>query len=135
MAIKSKIYFSIFLIIAIFNYANSQNIITSWHYDKVQMYDLETIGDIFVDDTFTDIIFDDFSEYSIDIKNLKITSVHQSLYDSYLNFKSGLFLFMPDKVSFSFEFEYTYEGSSAKATFDFKMNMIRVRVKNNKEEQ
>ena len=135
MAIKSKIYFSIFLIIAIFNYANSQNIITSWHYDKVQMYDLETIGDIFVDDTFTDIIFDDFSEYSIDIKNLKITSVHQSLYDSYLNFKSGLFLFMPDKVSFSFEFEYTYEGSSAKATFDFKMNMIRFRVKNNKEEQ
>ena len=120
MAIKSKIYFSIFLIISIFNYANSQNIITSWHYDKVQMYDLETIGDIFVDDTFTDIIFDDFSEYSIDIKNLKITSVHQSLYDSYLNFKSGLFLFMPDKVSFSFAFEYTYEGASSKATFDFK---------------
>ena len=135
MAIKSKIYFSIFLIISIFNYANSQNIITSWHYDKVQMYDLQTIGDIFVDDTFTDIVFDDFSEYSIDIKNLKITSVHQSLYDSYLNYKSGLFLFMPDKVSFSFAFEYTYEGASSKATFDFKMNMIRVRVKNNKEEQ
>ena len=135
MAKNDTIYLSIILIIAIFNYANCQNIITSWHYDKVQMYDLETIRDILVYDTFKDITFNSFREDSIDIRNLKITSVSNSLYDSYLNYNMGLFLFMPHKVTFSFEYDYSSSQGSGKATFDFNMDMLRMRVRNNKETQ
>jgi len=127
---NDTIYLSIILIIAIFNYVDCQNIITSWHYDKVQMYDLETIRDILVYDTFKDITFGDFKEDSIDINNLKITSVSSSLYDSYLDYKMGLFLFMPHKVTFSFEYDYSSSQSHGKATFDLKMDMLKMRFKN-----
>ena len=135
MAFNFNQLISIILFISILNCLYSQNIITSWHYDKVQMYELETIGDIFTDDNFKDVTFDDFTEDSIDIKNLKISSVHHSLYDSYLNFKLGLLLFSPNKISFSFTFEYDYDGINANATFDLKISMIKMRLKNNKEEQ
>ena len=135
MSRNNLIYIYIIFIISFLNYVNSQNIITSWHYDKVQMYELETIGDIFTNSFFNDTSFIDFTEDSIDIKNLQISSVSHSLYDSYLNFKTGLFLLMPNKVSFSFTFDYSYEGVQYKATCDLKLNMIKIRVKNDKEKQ
>lgn len=135
MSRNNLIYIYIIFIISFLNYVNSQNIITSWHYDKVQMYELETIGDIFTNSFFNDTSFIDFTEDSIDIKNLQISSVSHSLYDSYLNFKTGLFLLMPNKVSFSFTFDYSYEGDQYKATCDLKLNMIKIRVKNDKEKQ
>ena len=135
MSRNNFIYISIVFIISFLNYANSQNIITSWHYDKVQMYELETIGDIFTNSFFNNTSFIDFTDDSIDIKNLQISSVSQSLYDSYLNFKTGLFLLMPNKISFSFTFDYLYEGEQSKATFDLNVNMLKIRVKNDKEKQ
>lgn len=135
MSKHNLINISIFFIISILCNVNSQNIITSWHYDKVQMYELETIGDIFTYSYFSNTSFKDFTEDSIDIKNLKISSVSHSLYDSYFNFKTGLFLLMPNKVSFSFTFDYSYGEVSSNATFDLKLNMIKIRVKNDKEKQ
>ena len=123
------------LIIFFFTLVNSQNIITSWHYDKVRMYELETLGDLFTDENMKDITFDDFTEDFITIKNLKISQVSHSLYDSYLNFKTGLLLLSPDKVSLSFTFDYQFQNIISNATFDFKINVIKIKIKNNKEQQ
>ena len=60
-----------FLIISILNLTISQNIITSWHYDKVQMYDLQKIGTILstqIKEKATS--FPSFTEDSITITNL-----------------------------------------------------------------
>ena len=135
MVVNSYINIFIIVIISILNLTNAQNIITSWHYDKVQMYEMETLGDIFTYENFKDITFNEFTEDSITINNLKISDVSHSLYDSYLNFKTGLLLLTPDKVSLSFTFNYTYGSISSNATFDFKINMIKIRLKNNKEDQ
>ena len=135
MAKNSQINILIFLIISTFNLINSQNVITSWHYDKVQMYELETLGDLFTYENLKDIIFNDFTEDSITIKNIKLKEVHHSLYDSYLDFKKGLLLLSPDKVSLSFSFDYIYGSTTSNGTFDFKINMIKIKIKNNKEEQ
>ena len=135
MNTNSYINILIILIISIFNLSNTQNIITSWHYDKVQMYEMETIGDMFTYENLKDITFGELKEDFITINNLKISDVSHSLYDSYLNFKTGLILLTPDKVSLSFTFNYTFGDITSNASFDFKINIIRIKYKNNKEEQ
>ena len=59
----------------------------------------------------------------------------QSLYDSYLNFNSGLLLFTPNKVSLSFNFSYSGQGNTGSASFDLKINVLKIRLSNNKEDQ
>ena len=99
------------------------------------MYEMETLGGLFAYENFKDITFDEFKEDSITINNLKISDMSHSLYDSYLNFKTGLLLLTPGKVSLSFTFDYTFGDISSNATFDFNINMIKIRLKNNKEDQ
>ena len=135
MDINSYINILIILIISILNLANSQNIISSWHYDKVQMYEMETLGNPFTYENLKNITFGEFSEDFITISNLKISDVSHSLYDSYLNLKTGFLLLTPDKVSISFTFDYTYGTVSSNATLDFKINLIKIKIKNNKTEQ
>lgn len=137
MDINSYIYILIILIISTLNFANSQNIISSWDYDKVQMYEMETLGNPFTYENLKNITFDEMSEDQgfITIKNLKISDVSHSLYDSYLNLKTGFLLLTPDKVSISFTFDYTYGTVSSNATLDFKINLIKIKIKNNKTEQ
>ena len=126
----------LFLFIAILNLSISQNIITSWHYDKVQMYDLQKVGKILSTQLKEKITtLPSFTEDSINISNLKFLEVQHSLYDSYLNFNSGLFLFTPNKVTLSFNFTYTYQGSSGSASFDLKINTLKMRLNNNKGNQ
>ena len=132
---NSHIIYLLVLIISFLNLTNSQNIITSWHYDKVQMYELETIGDLFDDEKLKKFHYDNFTEDSINIKNILITEVQHSLSDSYLNFKTGLVLLTPNKVSLSFSFDYEYGDTKGNATFDLKINMIKMKIKNNKEQQ
>ena len=125
-----------FLIISILNLTISQNIITSWHYDKVQMYDLQKIGTILstqIKEKATS--FPSFTEDSITITNLNLLDVQQTLYDSYLNFKTGLLLFTPNKVSLSFNFSYSYSSQSGSASFDLKINVLKMRLANNKTDQ
>jgi len=96
---------------------------------------METIGDMFTYENLKDITFGELKEDFITINNLKISDVSHSLYDSYLNFKTGLILLTPDKVSLSFTFNYTFGDITSNASFDFKINIIRIKYKNNKEEQ
>ena len=136
MSQKFFIILSLFLILSFFNLSKCQNIITSWHYDKVQMYEMQKIGTILstqIKEKTTSL--PNFTEDSISITNLKLTEVQQSLYDSYLNFNSGLLLFTPNKVSLSFNFSYSGQGNSGSASFDLKINVLKIRLTNNKKDQ
>lgn len=127
---------NIFTIISILYLSICQNIITSWNYDKVQMYELQKIGNILstqIKEKVTTL--PEFTEDSIKITDLKLTDVQHSLYDSYLNFHTGLLLFTPNKLTFSFTFSYSAESGSGSASFDLKVNVLKMRLSNNKEEQ
>ena len=127
---------NIIILLSNLNIYISQNIITSWHYDKVQMYDIQKIGAILSSQIKQKVTsLPDFTEDSIRITNLKISNVQQSLYDSYLNFNTGLLLFTPNKVTLSFTFSYSGQSSSGSASFDLKINILKIRIKNNKEDQ
>ena len=126
----------LFLIVSILNLSISQNIITSWHYDKVQMYELQKIGNILstqIKEKVTTL--PDFTEDSIRITNLKLSDVQQSLYDSYLNFNTGLLLFTPNKVTLSFTFSYSATSGTGSASFDLKINILKMRLTNYKQNQ
>ena len=135
----SKVLFNIinlFVILSILNLYISQNIITSWHYDKVQMYDLQKIGNILSSQIMEKVTsLPDFEEDAIKITNLKLIGVQHSLYDSYLNFKTGLLLFTPNKVTLSFNFTHTCESGSGPASFDLKINILKMRLTNFKQNQ
>ena len=136
MSQKYLIFINIFLILSFFKLSLFQNIITSWHYDKVQMYEMQKIGTILstqIKEKATSL--PDFSQDSITITKLKLTDVQQSLYDSYLNFNSGLLLFTPNKVSLSFNFSYSGQGNTGSASFDLKINVLKIRLTNNKKDQ
>ena len=136
MSQKLFLIINLFLILSLLNLSKSQNIITSWNYDKVQMYEMQKIGTILstqIKEKTTTL--PNFKEDSIDISNLKLTEVQQSLYDSYLNFNSGLLLFTPNKVSLSFNFSYEDSDHKGSASFDLKINVLKIRLTNNKKNQ
>ena len=133
MSIKNKL--QIFTLFSIITLSLSQNIISSWHYDKVEMYDIQKIGNALLTQLKEVKNFPEFTEDSIKISNLVITDVQISLYDSYLNFNTGLFLFNPNKITLSFNFSYTISGTTSEASFDLKINTLKMRLKNNKETQ
>ena len=127
---------NIFIIISLISICKTQNIITSWNYDKVQMYDIQKIGKILqtqIKEKVTSL--PDITAEDIQITKLSIINVQQSLYDSYLNLNNGLFLFTPNKVTIGFNFTYEAEGASASATFDLKINILKIRISNKKEDQ
>ena len=126
----------LFLILSLFNLSICQNIITSWHYDKVQMYEMQKIGK-FITKQIKEkaATLPKFTEDSIEIENIKLTEVQQSLYDSYLNFNSGLLLLTPNKVSLSFNFSYAGQGNTGSGSFDLKINVFKIRLINNKKDQ
>ena len=136
MSKDSFIIINLFVILCILNLSVSQNIITSWHYDKVQMYDLQKIGNILSSQIMEKVTsLPSFTEDSIQITNLKLIGVQHSLYDSYLNFKTGLLLFTPNKVTLSFNFTHTSESGSGSASFDLKINILKMRLTNFKQNQ
>ena len=133
---KISSFINVFLIISFINLSISQNIITSWHYDKVQMYDLQKIGTILSTQIKEKVKkLPDFTVDTLTISNLTLSDIQQSLYDSYLNFNTGLLLFTPNKVTLSFTFSYSTQGSSGSASFDLKINILKMRLTNNKQDQ
>ena len=95
MSKESFVIINLFVILSLLNLSISQNIITSWHYDKVQMYDLQKIGNILSSQIMEKVTsLPDFEEDAIRITNLKLLGVQHSLYDSYLISKQ-VFFFLP----------------------------------------
>lgn len=72
----------------------------------------------------------DISKEKVQLTNIKLTGVSNSLYDSYLNLNTGLYLFSPNKVTLSFSFSYTIGADKGDATFDLRPNAVKIKVKN-----
>ena len=127
-----KLYF-LFILFSIYL---SQNIITSWNYDKVAMYDMQKINSFLLSE-FGNKVYELPNKIiwnNIHVENLKLINIETSLYDSFLNYNSGLFLFSPNKVTFYFNFSYSestrgYEGN---ATLELKIHTLKIKIKNDK---
>ena len=128
---------SIFL--TLFSLFFCQNIITSWNYDKVAMYDIQKINSFLLSEfggkTFQ--LNNTISWNNIVITNLRLIDIQTSLYDSYLNYNNGLFLLSPNKVTLFFNFSYSEStlGYNDTATLELKIGTFKIKISNNKTTQ
>jgi len=114
----------------------AQNIITSWNYDKVAMYDIQKINTYIT----TELVKQDIViprlvlVNNIRVTNVRLIDVQSTLYDSYLNYNTGKFLFSPNKVTLYFNFSYSESsrGYNDSATLVLKINTLKIKVKNDK---
>lgn len=114
----------------------AQNIITSWDYDKVAMYDIQKINTYLL----TELVKQDIViprlvlVNNIRVTNVRLIDVQSTLYDSYLNYNNGVFLFTPNKVTLYFNFSYSEStrGYNDSATLELKINTLKIKVKNDK---
>ena len=130
MSLKFLIFF---LLISLYF---SQNIITSWNYDKVAMYDLQKINTFLT--TFTQIPFDipiSIKNDTLNIDNIKLTKIQTNLYDSLINYNTGLLLLAPNKMTLCFDFSYneTKKGYKGNSTLELKIMNFKIKVKNDKD--
>ena len=114
----------------------AQNIITSWDYDKVAMYDIQKINTYLL----TELVKQDIViprlvlVNNIRVTNVRLIDVQSTLYDSYLNYNNGVFLFTPNKITLYFNFSYSEStrGYNDSATLELKINTLKIKVKNDK---
>lgn len=116
----------------------SQNIITSWNYDKVSMYDLQKINTLLT--SFTETPFDipiSITNDTLTIENIKLTQIQTNLYDSLINYNTGLLLFTPNKITLCFDFSYTEtkQGYKGNSTLELRIMNFKIKVKNDKEDE
>ena len=124
-----------YLFLSLFSLFLSQNIITSWNYDKVAMYDLQKIN-TFLSKVFTtplDIPYE-FSIDSLKVDKIKLIKIETNLYDSLINYNTGLLLLAPNKITLSFNFSYsdTGKGSSGESTLTLNVLTFKLKVTNEK---
>ena len=114
----------------------AQNIITSWDYDKVAMYDIQKINTYLSTELVKqDIVIPGLvSVHNIHVTNVRLIDVQSTLYDSYLNYNNGVFLFTPNKVTLYFNFSYSEStrGYNDSATLELKINTLKIKIKNDK---
>ena len=124
-----------YLFLSLLSLFLSQNIITSWNYDKVAMYDLQKIN-TFLSKVFTtplDIPYE-FSIDSLKVDKVKLIKIETNLYDSLINYNTGLLLLAPNKITLSFNFSYsdTGKGSSGESTLTLNVLTFKLKVTNEK---
>jgi hypothetical protein len=112
-----------------------QNIITSWNYDKVLMYDLQKINKFLLTQIAKK--YYDFPEISyegIKITNIYLDNIETNLYDSYINYNTSVFLFTPNKITlyFTFNYEEATKGNSGSATLELKIYTMKLKIRNDK---
>ena len=114
----------------------AQNIITSWDYDKVAMYDIQKINTYLLTELVKqDIVIPGLVlVHNIHVTNVRLIDVQSTLYDSYLNYNNGVFLFTPNKVTLYFNFSYSEStrGYNDSATLELKINTLKIKIKNDK---
>lgn len=126
---------TIYIFISLISLFLSQNIITSWNYDKVAMYDLQKIITFLNNFANTPLdIPDTFEKDTISVKNIKLIEVDTNLYDSLINYNNGLILLTPDKITLNFNFSYTEssQGLSGTATLALNILSFKLKIYNNK---
>ena len=72
--------------------------------------------------------------HNIHVTNVRLIDVQSTLYDSYLNYNNGVFLFTPNKVTLYFNFSYSEStrGYNDSATLELKINTLKIKIKNDK---
>jgi hypothetical protein len=127
-----KINFYIFF--ALLSLYFSQNIVTSWNYDKVAMYDLQKIITFLNNFASKTIDLPVIKKDTIEIKNLKLIKVSTNLYDSLINYNTGLLLLAPNKVTLNFNFSYTESSKGLTGNAELALNILsfKLKVSNNK---
>ena len=128
-----------FIYLVLFSITLCQNIITSWNYDKVAMYDIQKIKKFLLSE-FSNKSFQLTNQImwnNILIKNITLIDIQLSLYDSFLNYNNGLFLFTPNKVTFYFNFSYSEStrGYNDTAILELKIGTLKIKVKNDKNQK
>ncbi len=124
-------HFLLIILFSLFSISYTQNIITSWHYDKVLMYIYKNIQNYIEEDLFElikNITIKPKEEGDIKILEIKPTSTSLTTPDSYANLNSGLFLFTPYKFSLNFDLKYNYKGKELNgqlelSVYDLKFNI------------
>ena len=116
-----------------------QNIISSWNYDKVAMYDIQKIKTYLMQEFSgkalslpNTIIWN-----NIVISNITLVDIETNLYDSFLNYNKGLFLLTPNKVTLYFNFSYSEStlGYNDTATLELKIFTYKLKIFNDKTNQ
>lgn len=126
---------TIYILISLISLFLSQNIITSWNYDKVAMYDLQKIITFLNNFANNPIdIQNTFEKDTISVKNIKLIKVETNLYDSLINYNTGLLLLTPNKITLNFNFSYTEssQGLSDTATLTLSILSFKLKIYNNK---
>ena len=124
---------SIYIFLSIISVFICQNIITSWNYDKVAMYDLQKIN------TF----LNNFAQNPLDIpitlknntltiNNIKLIQIDTNLYDSLINYNTGLLLLAPNKITLYFNFSYEDGTQRGDTTLELKILTFKLKVSNDK---
>ena len=124
---------SIYIFLSIISVFICQNIITSWNYDKVAMYDLQKLN------TF----LNNFAQNPLDIpitlknntltiNNIKLIQIDTNLYDSLINYNTGLLLLAPNKITLYFNFSYEDGTQRGDTTLELKILTFKLKVSNDK---
>ena len=126
--------FSLYIFLSLLSLYFSQNIVTTWHYDKVAMYDLQKIITFLNNFPSKPMDLPDIKKDTIEIKNLKLIKVDTNLYDSLINYNTGLLLLAPDKVTLNFNFTYTNSGKEINENRELSINILsfKLKISNNK---
>ena len=127
-----------FLFISLISLYISQNIITSWNYDKVAMYDLQkmiTFLNTFLKEPLN--IPCDLSKDTIKVNNIKLIQIETNLYDSLINYNTGLLLLAPNKITLSFNFSYEETSKKIKGSSTLGLSILtfKLKINNDKTEQ
>ena len=123
----------------LFSLSLCQNIITSWNYDKVAMYDIQKINSFLINDLVKQNI--EIPRLvlvnNIRVTNIKLINIESNLYDSYINYNNDLFLFTPNKNTLYFNFSYgdSTRGYNDTATLELKINTLKIKIQNDKKNQ
>ena len=121
--------FNLYIFLSLLSLYFSQNIVTSWHYDKVAMYDLQKIITFLNNFPSKPLDLPDIKKDTIDIKNLKLIKVETNLYDSLINYNTGLLLLAPNKVTLNFNFTYTDSTKEINTNAELSMTIISFKLK------
>jgi hypothetical protein len=88
------------------------------------MYDLQKIITFLNNFPSKPLDLPDIKKDTIDIKNLKLIKVETNLYDSLINYNTGLLLLAPNKVTLNFNFSYTNTLNDINDNAELSLNVL-----------
>ena len=125
-----------FILLSLLSLSISQNIITSWNYDKVAMYDIQkltTFLTTFLKEPLN--IPCSLTKDKLKVDNIKLIQIQTNLYDSLINYNTGLLLLAPNKITFNFNFSYEETSKQLKGTSTLSLSILTFKLKFNNDKK